>query len=151
MCVKLGSVIKGSQLNKELLSKMSIPIVISSISQRIKEIVADSGYQELSLNSLLAEELTKTSVDIRPQLVSDEVIKILSSVKAPIYLTDYEMLFDPRYDIDVLKLFYEISRRKKIVVKWSGTWNNEYLEYSTSEYMDYHSYIINDYDITCII
>jgi hypothetical protein len=64
----------------------------------------------------LAEALVKKDTAIRPQFVADEVMKIVSSIQGPIFLTDYEMLFDPRYSIDVIRFFYELSRRAKIVI-----------------------------------
>lgn len=96
-------------------------IVLCSSEPRLKKIIAEAGFKELSLNKILAEALLEKDTAIRPQFVADEVMKIVSSIQGPIFLTDYEMLFDPRYSIDVIRLFYELSRRAKIVIKWCGT------------------------------
>lgn len=78
-------------------------------------------------------------------------MKIVIATQAPVFLTDYEMLFDPRYNIDVIKLFCEMSRRVKIVIKWCGTLQDNRLVYATPAYKDFHSYNIYDYDIICVI
>lgn len=126
--------IKSSQLNTDILNNSSIPIVLYSPTQRVKEIIADCHYYEFSLNIMLAEALAKKNAATRHQLVNDEILKIVTSARGSILLTDYEMLFDPLYGIDVIKLFYEISRRTKIVVMWCGTMNESCLEYATPEY-----------------
>ena len=147
----MGTLIKSSQFSKKMLEKTNTPIILCSSAPRLKKIIAEAGYQELRLNGLLAEALVKKDAAIRPQFVSDEAIRIVSSIQGPIFLTDYEMLFDPRYSIDVIRFFYELSRRAKIVIKWCGTLDDNHLVYATPAYSDFHSYNIHDYDITCII
>jgi hypothetical protein len=147
----LGTIIKSSQLNTNILNKASIPIVFCLFTPRILKILANVHYYELSLNKALAEALLKKDAATRHLLINDEIMKIIASAKVPILLTNYEMLFDPRYDIDVIRLFNEISKRAKLIVKWCGTISNNRLEYATLEYEDYHSYYIMDYDIICVI
>jgi hypothetical protein len=147
----LGTLIKSSQFSKKMLNNANIPIVLCSPAPRLKKIIAEAGFKELSLNKILAEALIKKDPAIRSQFVADEVMKIVSSIQGPIFLTDYEMLFDPRYNIDVIRLFYELSRRAKIVIKWCGTLDDNHLVYATPDYSDFHSYNIYGYDITCVI
>lgn len=147
----MGTLIKSSQFSKKMLEKTNTPIILCSSAPRLKKIIAEADYQELRLNGLLAEALVKKDAAIRPQFVSDEAIRIVSSIQGPIFLTDYEMLFDPRYSIDVIRFFYELSRRAKIVIKWCGTLDDNHLVYATPAYRDFHSYNIHDYDITCVI
>lgn len=147
----MGTLIRSSQINKEMLKKITTPIVLCSSAPRLKRFIADGGFKELRLNKILAEALVKKDAAVRPQFVADEAIKIVSSIKAPVLLTDYEMLFDPRYNIDVIRLFYELSRRVKIVIKWCGTIDGTHLVYATPAHRDFHSYNIQDYDITCVI
>lgn len=147
----MGTLIKSSRFSKKMLEKTNIPIVLCSSAPRLKRIIAEAGFKETSLNKILAEVLVKKEVSVRTQFVADEVMKIVSSIQSPVLLTDYEMLFDPRYNIDVVRLFYELSRRGKIVIKWCGTLEDNHLVYATPDYSDYHSYNIHDYDIACVI
>jgi hypothetical protein len=68
-----------------------------------------------------------------------------------VYLMDYEMLFDPRYRLDVMKLFCEISRRGKLIVKWCGGFDGSSLTYAETGYGDYAQYRVSDYEIACVI
>ena len=147
----MGTLIKWSQLNKKILEKTSMPIVLCCSTLKLRKIIDEIGFKEFSLNEILAKTLVEKDATIRSQFVSDEVIKIVSSIQTPVLLTDYEMLFDPRYTIDVIKLFCELSHRVKIVIKWCGTLDDNHLVYATPEYRDFHSYNIHDYDITCVI
>lgn len=149
--VCLGTLIKSSQFSKKMLENTNIPIVLCSSAPRLKKIIAEAGFKGLSLNKIFAEALVKKDAAVRPQLAIDEAVKIVSSLQAPVLLTDFEMLFDPRYKIDVIKFFYEMSRRVKIVIKWCGTFDGNRLVYATPAHRDYHSYNIQDYDVTCVI
>lgn len=50
-------------------------------------------------------------------------------------ITDFEMLFDPRYKIDVIKLFCEKARLINVAVKWPGTFTGSKLIYTKHEYL----------------
>ncbi|HHW00113.1 MAG TPA: BREX-3 system P-loop-containing protein BrxF [Clostridiaceae bacterium] len=147
----LGALIKSSQISKDVFEKFTVPIVLCSFAPRIKRFIADGKFEELGLNKLLAENLIKKDAGLRPQLAADEAMKIIASPQVPVLLTDYEMLFDPRYKIDVIKFFCELSRRVKIIVKWCGRIDNNHLLYATPAHEDFHSYNIENYDIICVI
>jgi len=147
----LGALIKSSQISKDMFEKFTIPIILCSFTPRIKRFIAEGKFEELGLNKSLAENLLKQEASIRPQFASEEAIKIITSSQVPVLLTDYEMLFDPRYKIDVIRFFYELSRRVKIIVRWCGTIDNNHLLYATPAHEDFHSYDIENYDIICVI
>ena len=147
----MGSIINVSKLREDLLKKATTPIILCSFPNRIAKLIEGGQYNPLNLNVKLAEALLKFPESQRSQKANDEIMKIVSQCHAPVFLADYEILFDPRYDIDSIKVFTEISRRQKVVVKWCGRLNGNSLEYATPEYRDYHSFRIQDYDITCVI
>jgi hypothetical protein len=60
------------------------------------------------------------------------------------------MLFAPRYELDVLRIFIEIARRNKFVVKWCGKIDSEMLTYAEQGYADYKRYNISDYDVVIV-
>jgi hypothetical protein len=68
----------------------------------------------------------------------------------PAYLTDYEMLFDPRYRLDVIRLFIDLSRQNGLIVKWCGDVDGDMLTYAEQGDDDYKRYKINDYDVTVV-
>lgn len=112
----------------------------------------ESGqYAPLNLNIRLAEELVKFPPNQRSQKASDAVMSIVSQCHIPVLLEDYEILFDPRYDIDAIKVFIEMARRCKVAIKWCGKVSGEALEYANPGDRDYISFRIQDYDITCVV
>jgi hypothetical protein len=147
----MGAVINVSMLSKDVLRKATAPIILCSFPNRVARLMEGSQYTLLNLNIRLAEELVKYPAEQRPRRANDEVMSIVSQCKAPTLLEDYEILFDPRYDVDAIKVFTELARRQKVVVKWCGRMNGNSLEYATPDDKDYHSFRIQDYDITCVI
>ncbi len=148
---ELSLMISVSRLTADKLYSASIPIILCSFSNRVARFIESGQYIPLNLNIRLAEELVKYPAEQRSQRANDEVMAIVSQCSSPTLLEDYEILFDPRYDIDVIKVFIEIARRQKVVVKWCGRLNGDSLEYATPDDKDYHSFRIQDYDITCVI
>jgi hypothetical protein len=89
-------------------------------------------------------------VDERKNVIQNEVMNILTESKTPLLLKDFEMLFDPRYKIDVVRLIYEVSRLRKTIAQWPGTLSENNLIYANAESLDYQVYNINNYDIICV-
>jgi len=147
----VGAVINVSMLNKDVLKKAIAPIILCSFPNRVARLIEGGQYTPLNLNIRLAEELMKYPPEQRPRRANYEVMSIVSQCRAPTLLEDYEILFDPRYDIDAIKVFTELARRQKVVVKWCGRLNGTSLEYATPDYKDYQLFRMQDYDITCVI
>ena len=147
----MGTTINISMLNMGMLQKSTTPIILCSFPNRIAKLLETGKYIPLNLNIKLAEALLKIPQSQRNLKANDELMKIISQCHEPAFLEDYEILFDPRYDINAIKVFIEISRHQKVVVRWRGRMNGNSLEYASPEYSDYHSFRIQDYDITCVI
>ena len=62
-----------------------------------------------------------------------------------VLIKDFEMLFDPRYQIDVLKLFCDLSRQRRIAVLWCGTFRDNRLEFAEPGFADFQSYNTDQY------
>lgn len=146
------SYIKSSQLTDEMLTNqpMGIPVILCSPNQRILKKIEDAGYIELKLNKKLAESLVKFPIEDRSANVTQEVQKILSDANGYIFLKDYEMLFDPSYELDVIRFICDISKFLRIVVMWCGTCSNGVLEYAEPGYPDYQRFEINRYTVVCV-
>lgn len=147
----MGTLIKSHQLSKEMFEKIVTPIVLCSSTPKLERFIAEGELQEFSFNTVLAESLQKIDPAVRPHVALDEASKIASSLEKPVLLTDYEMLFDPRYKIDVLRFFCKLSGRVKVVIKWCGTFDGKHLIYATPDHRDFHSYDIQHYDITYVM
>lgn len=138
-------------LNADVLKKATTPVILCSFPNRIAKLIAGGQYAPMNLNVVLSEALIQIPKQQRCERANDELMLILAQFHEPIFLENYEVLFDPRYNIDAIKVFTELSRQQKVVVKWCGRLNENSLEYATPEYKDFHSFRIQDYDITCVI
>jgi len=145
----VGTILKPVKLSEDLLDKINSPVIICSTSQKVQKIARD--YTKIQINQILAQQLLKTSVDGRSMRVVDEFNKVVEMHAGKIFIMDYDMLFNPAYHIDVIKLFIDLARRRKFLIQWCGSCDGINLTYSEPGLTDYHLYKIDDYNITCII
>ena len=75
---------------------------------------------------------------------------ILDKYPAGVIIKDIDVMFNPEYQVDVLKILIEARKRKLYSVIWPGKFEDEKLIYSEEGYPDYKVYKIADYDITCV-
>lgn len=145
----MGSIFKLSTLNKDKLNKLLTPIIFCHKEERIKHLLVE--YDSVSLNEVLSARLLNIDADKRNLLVTDVLNNIINNLGKVLIIKDFEILFDPEYQIDVIKYFTLINRNKKVIVIWNGKYKDGKLTYAEPEYIDYKSYNIKDYDISCII
>ena len=66
-------------------------------------------------------------------------------------IKDIDVLFNPDYKVDVLKILIAARKRKRYCVIWPGRFEDGKLIYAEEGYPDYKVYEIANYDITCVI
>ena len=146
----MGRVYNNRTLTAVEVPKLPSPILLCATRPDFGKAIVDAGYQTLSFNLPFAQLLQGIpESDIR-SLIIDEIRGVLPQSK-PTYLIDYEMLFDPRYELDVFKLFIDLSRWSRLIVKWCGRIEGETLVYAEPGYDDYSIYRISDYDISFVL
>ena len=146
----MGTVINRKTLVPNEILRLPSPVILCSPWQLYETIIEESGFQTISLNLPLARVLFGKSEKEIIANITDIVLGLLSEHQH-ICLSDYEMLFDPRYKLDNLKLFCEIARYNKLFVKWSGSFMNDFLTYAEPGYIDFAKYKVSDYEITCVV
>ena len=146
----MGKTINNRTLLASKLLEIPSPILLCVHRSDYENAVLDAGSHIVSLNLPLANELVGKSEDGKFANITETVLKLMPN-NAPVFLTDYEMLFDPRYELDVIKLFCEISRYEKLVVKWCGKYDDGFLTYAEQGFDDYKKYKISEYEIACVI
>ena len=146
----MGIVINRKTLMPKEILRLASPVLLCSSCPVYETTIVDSGFQSISLNLPLAKALLGKSENETIASISDIIFGLLPKQKQ-IYLTDYEMLFDPRYMLDVVKLFCEISRHHKLFAKWLGGFSDDSLTYAEPGFDDYAKYRVSDYEITCVV
>jgi hypothetical protein len=145
----MGQIISRKVITSIVLFKLMPPVILCTGWKFYDDAIRDEGYQTVSLNLPLAKALAGKSLQ-NIQTNITEIVGNLLPEAAPVYLTNYEMLFDPRYKLDIMKLFCELFRRNELIVKWCGRVDDESLVYSEPGYADYAKYKVSDYEITCV-
>lgn len=145
----MGYTYKLSSVTPEKINKLLFPIIFCVDKTKISKYI--KAYDVISLNEVLSKRLLSYNHDKRYLYISDEISGMIQNKKSHILITDFEILFDPEYQLDVLKLFILLNRKQKVAVLWPGKCEQNRLKFAEPEYQDYKSYNINDYDITCII
>lgn len=148
----MGRIVNSRSLTaKELLRLVRLvpTVILCTDKPNLERAIAENGYGQISLNLPLARSLSGLEpINIRTT-ITDKIREILPQGE-PVYLTGYEMLFDPRYELDVLRIFIDLARRNKLIVKWCGRVNGETLTYAEQGYADYKRYKISDYDVVIV-
>ena len=109
------------------------------------------AYEQYSLGIPLAKAIIKVGEKNRQFKLKEYLEEIIMSLPTDVVLTDIDILFNPSYKIDVLKLLIVICKAKSFSVFWPGVVSDGKLTYAEDGYKDYKTYSINDYDITCIV
>ena len=111
----------------------------------------DEAENAISINKLLAREL----VDLRPRQRTMQLencfYKVLSSLPENPTIKDIDVMFNPAYKVDVMKILLSVYKQKPFSLVWPGSYEDGRLVYSEENLQDYKTYEINDYDIVCVI
>lgn len=145
----MGRVVSSRLLAAMELLRLPSPVIICADRPDFGKAISDNGYQTTRLNLPLAKLLEGLTLQEIRSIITNKIQDCLPQNR-PVYLTGYEMLFDPRYEIDVIRLFADIARRNKLIVKWCGNASEESLTYAEQGYADFKRYKISDYDVTIV-
>lgn len=105
----------------------------------------------VSINKLLAEELRKLKSTRRTMSLEKCFINFLDNFQDNVVIRDIDVVFNPSYKIDVIRMFVEANKHHPFSLIWPGRCNNHRLIYSEEGLADYKTYEISDYDIVCVV
>jgi len=145
----LGQIYERGELRGLKLSDINMPIIFcnatSSDIKKLKEI----GYTLFELNTFLAERLTAIDQEDRHVKAESIARELLADNSTPLILQRFEMLFDPRYKIDPIKLFELTAKQVSLAVIWPGSIKGQTLTYADPGHTDYHQYNVSEYNVFC--
>lgn len=104
-----------------------------------------------SINKPMAEELLKLKANRRTMQFEKCFSRVLSSLPDNPIIKDIDVMFNPVYEVDVLKVLVSAYKQKPFSLIWPGRYEDGKLIYSAEGFPDYKVYDINDYDIVCVI
>ena len=111
----------------------------------------DQLKEAFSINQGLAQELLKYRPLQRTVKLEPCFANMLMKLPEHPIIKDIDVMFNPSYRVDVLKLLTSAYKQTPFDLIWPGSFADGKLLYSESQYPDYRFYAVKDYDIYCVI
>ena len=105
----------------------------------------------VSINKRLAEKLRKLKPARRTMQLEKCFNEILDSLPEKVIIKDIDVMFNPAYKVDVIRILVEANKRHPFSLVWSGRYDDNRLLYGEEDLTDYKAYEISDYDIVCVV
>lgn len=103
-----------------------------------------------SVSKELADGLLACKENRRSMKLEQIFNSVLDKYPDGVTIKDIDVMFNPDYKVDVLKILIAARKRKKYSVIWPGRLEDGKLIYGEEGYPDYKVFNIADYDITCV-
>lgn len=103
------------------------------------------------LNQSLAEKLSVLTPKQRTMRLPACFEEILKTLPDNAVIKDFDVMFNPDYKVDVLKIMVEACKRKTFSIIWPGRYEDGRLFYAEDGYPDFKAFSVEEYDVTCII
>ena len=104
-----------------------------------------------SVSKPLAEAILACKPNRRSMKLGQIFSTVLAQYPDGVIIKDIDVMFNPAYKVDVLKILQETRKQKPYSVVWPGRFEDGKLIYSEEGYPDYKVFNIDNYDITCVI
>ena len=105
----------------------------------LRRVAERTGGRWLNLNLELSRRLLELDLTAKqralrlPQVLED----LLGEYGSPVMLCHIEILFDPAFEQDPMRLLKQLSRRRTIVCAWSGVTEGGFLIYGEPGHREY--------------
>ena len=113
--------------------------------------ISQIASQATTVNKPIAAELVDLKPSRRTMQLEKCFMKVLESLSEQPIIKDIDVLFNPAYKVDVMKLLSSAYKQKQFSLVWPGSYADGKLMYSEEGYLDYRVYEIKDYDIVYVI
>ncbi len=137
----MGTVIEYRRVSDEE-SMISRLLVYFKVLQKMME--------PMSVSKELADGLLACKENRRSMKLEQIFNTVLDKYPDGVTIKDIDVMFNPAYKVDVLKILIAARKRKRYSVIWPGRFEDGKLIYGEEGYLDYKVYNIADYDITCV-
>lgn len=104
-----------------------------------------------SVNRMLAEQLIKYDPSRRTVQLERCLTQIITGLIDGVVIKDFDVLFNPTYKVDVLRMLVTVCKKKNFKIVWPGKLDDNKLYYAEEGFPDYKVFSISDYDITCVV
>lgn len=105
----------------------------------------------IPINHVLAEKLSALKPRRRTMKLAACFEEILKTLPDDAVIKDFDVMFNPEYKVDVLKIMVDTCKRKPFSMIWPGKCEDGKLFYAEDGYPDFKTFSVENYDVTCII
>ena len=91
----------------------------------------------LNLNLELSRQLLDLTAEQRALRFAEVLGEVLGPDEEPIFLYRIEMIFEPAFQQDPIRLLQQLSRTRTIVAAWSGNIEGTFLTYAETGHREY--------------
>ena len=140
----MGIVIKARDLPALERSGIQRPIIYCNPDAAI----IDSA---VSLNVNLAKRLAAIKPNRRTMRLEQCFRQVIESLPDNVVVKDFDVLFNPDYEVDVLRIMSSLAKSKQYRILWPGKCDGQRLIYAEEGYRDYKVFEIDKYDVTCVV
>ncbi len=140
----MGVVIEYSSLLNKNKSTILKPVIYCCNQDLIEE-------KTISISRSLTKKLSNIEMNRRTMQIERCLYEIVLEFPEDVILKDLDVLFNPIYKVDILKVIISVCTKKSFSVIWPGSYSKNKLIYAEEGCEDYKIYNIKDYDVTCII
>ena len=137
----MGDILAVNQIHNQDMSISRLLIYMKSIQQLD---------EPKSISKELADELLACAPKRRSIRMERIFYSVIMKYPDGVTVRDIDVMFNPEYKIDVLKILISVRKRKKYYVIWPGRYEDGKLIYGEEGFPDYKIYNIADYDITFV-
>jgi len=138
----VGTIIELSRLPDEATIASRLLVYMKAIQKL---------HEPRSVSKPLAEALLECKPNRRSMKLEQIFNTVLDTLPDGVVIKDIDVLFNPDYKVDVLKILMASRKRKLYSVIWPGRCEDGKLIYGEEGFPDYKTYNIENYDITCVI
>ena len=140
----MGTIISAHWFFKNNVSGLLKPIIYCCPYEGVEDVA-------VPINRLLAEKLIDCKKKQRTMRIETFFNQVLDQLPNDVVIKDFDVMFNPEYKVDVLRIMIVACRRKLFSVIWPGRYEDGKLFYAEEGYADFKIFNIEEYDVTCII
>jgi hypothetical protein len=140
----MGKVLQARSIPSSGYASLMKPIIYCTVD-------AATEAEAVSINLELAQKLTVLRPKLRTMRLEACFVEVLNSLPDNVVIKDFDVMFNPAYKVDVLKIMTVACKKKPFSAIWSGKFENGKLFYAEDGYPDFKVFAVDDYDVTCII
>lgn len=140
----MGVIIKARDLPALERSGIARPVLYCYSDKSLEE-------QAAPINVEMAKKLSAIKPNRRTMRMEQCFQQVLGTLPDDVIIKDFDVMFNPDYEVDVLRIMCSAARTKSFRVLWPGKCEGGRLIYAEEGFRDYKVFEISKYDVTIVV